>query len=239
MVRMGMVNSGIRPRPPRVRAVSMTTASPSSSQAGRFIIAPTAWPKSPKEKRSHLVMPHNARSNCTTWRNSWTAKRWRQGTQPIRPTCGGVLNHSLCRGAKLTNPLASVFWLCRTSEILRGRDCSERLSASYRCSSRLATCCASRLISAGNTILKWGASICFQANPGGFCMDSRLRPICAGQPQAVISSATRTRRMWFPIVRPSNNTRWIDNPPFFHPASPARADNSGWARPHRCRFAPG
>jgi len=47
---MGMRNSGCRPRPPRVRAVSMTTASPSKNQVGAEMPTPAIQPVSPSAR---------------------------------------------------------------------------------------------------------------------------------------------------------------------------------------------
>ena len=45
------------------------------------------------------------RSNCTTWRISWTASNWYHSPLSRPASWGGVLNHTLRRGAKATKPL--------------------------------------------------------------------------------------------------------------------------------------
>ena len=98
-------NRGMRPRPVRLNAVSTPTASPSQNHGGTSNPA-MDWPCSPKKSQARRTRPRRMRSNCTTWRISWTASSWYQS--PLRSPAfwGGVLNQTLRRGARATKPLA-------------------------------------------------------------------------------------------------------------------------------------
>ena len=157
----------MRPRPLRVRAVSVPTASPSKNHCGTPTAATPSAP-SPSSGPSTRPTPCRAFSNCPTCRNSCTAKPSSQSTVPSPKPCCGVVKNSAWRGKKVTKPLGTVVWFCITTLIVRGFTPSVATSGPCSCSSRAAMRCAVESIPPANNTRKCGVRTSCQRSAGGF-----------------------------------------------------------------------
>ena len=158
----------MRPRPLRVRAVSVPTASPSKNHCGTPMAATPNAP-SPSNGPSTRPTPCRAFSNCPTCRNSCTTSPSSQSTVPSPNPCCGVVKNSACRGKNVTKPLGTVVWFCITTEMGRGFTPSVATSGPCICSRRAAVRCAAESRPPAYSTRKCGVRTSCQRSAGGFC----------------------------------------------------------------------
>ena len=195
-----MSKSGCRPRPLEVSAVSSPTASPSQNHCGRAMSDMNAHPGSPNTHSTNPVKPTFVRSNWATCRYSWVPSRSNHSLAPIVPACGGVLNHSLRRGASVTNPLLATPWFCSTSDRRDGVPPMDAATGPAIRSRRCATRWASSASARGYTISKCGDRSTAHAIPGGFCC-------AAAVPAAITRGTSATARAMHRLYHALPGTR--------------------------------
>ena len=157
----------MRPRPLRVRAVSVPTASPSKNHCGTPTAATPSAP-SPSSGPSTRPTPCRAFSNCPTCRNSCTTSPSSQSTVPRPRPCSGVIKNSACRGRNVTKPLLTVVWLWSTTEMGRGLTPRVATPGPCSCSSRAAVRWAAESSPPAYSTRKWGVRTSCQRRTGGF-----------------------------------------------------------------------